>query len=320
MDTIAQLIGSIRAFAGGFVASLVASIVLMLATGQPITPVPPVTHALHAWWPAILVVCILLYALTISSGVALARRQRDANDALPGVHAGARGVALAAARVEGNTFNTGDSVHNDYSQTTYVQGNGAADELRRTRHRPDQAGALMRGLGAYANAGDPDWEHIYDTTGAHRLRPLHPGAHLRRPIRVHMQMRRQPGEPAFGELLLRAWEDQQPVTVDSDTLMRFQEFLGNDLMRDSADDPNMRVTAVIEVEPVIPPRRCVLRVVETGDMIRNLDMAWFALPGGRVRFTNCQDQAAPVWVTIDSDPTRIKLRNEQGRSFGIIRV
>jgi len=302
MDTIAQLIGSIRSSASGIVASLVASIVLMLATGQPIPLVPPVTHALHVWWPAILVVCILLYALTISSGVALTRRQRGENNALPGVRAGNHGVAIAAARVEGNIFNTGDRVHNDYARTTYVQGNGTADELRRTRHRPGEAGALMRGLGTYANAGDPDWEHVYDTTGAHRLRPRHPGAHLRRPIRVHMEMRMRPGEPEFRELLLRAWEDQQPVTIDPDTLMRFREFLGDDLMRDSADDPSMRITTTIQVQPDIPSRRCVLHVVETGDMIRNLNMAWFTLPSGEVRFTNRQDQAAPVWVTIDSNP------------------
>ena len=302
MDTITQFTGPARTLVGGAVASLVATVVFMLATGQPITLAPPVTHTLHVWWPAILVVCVLLYALTIGSGVVLARRQRGEGDGIAGVRASDRGVALAAARIESNTFNTGDRIHNDYSRTTYVQGNGAADELRRARHRPDEAGALMRGLGAYANAGDPDWEHIYDTTGAHRLRPRHPGAHLRRPLRVHMEMRRRPGEPAFDELLLHACEDQQPVTVDPDTLMRFQEFLGTDLMRDSSDDPTMRVTAVIEVGPIIPPQRCILRVVETGDIIRNLDMAWFTLPSGKVRFTNRQDQAAPVWVTIAIAP------------------
>jgi hypothetical protein len=190
MDTVAQFVGSVRAFVGGAVASLVATIVFMLATGQPLGLAPSVTRVLHAWWPAILVVCILLYALTIGIGVALARRRRGSGNALPGARAGDHGVAIAAERVEGNTISISISIdntaHHDYARTTYVQGNGATDELRRARHRPDEAGALMRGLGNYANAGDADWEHIYDTTGAHRLRPRHPGAHIRRPLRIHM--------------------------------------------------------------------------------------------------------------------------------------
>ncbi len=302
MDTVAQLVGSVRAFVGGAVASLVATIVFMLATGQPIGLAPSVTRALHAWWPAILVVCILLYALTIGIGVALARRQRSSGNALPGARAGDHGVAIAAERVVGNTISIDNTAHHDYARTTYVQGNGAADELRRARHRPDEAGALMRGLGNYANAGDADWEHIYDTTGAHRLRPRHPGVHIRRPLRIHMEMRTRPGEPTFPDLLLRAWEDQQPVTIDPNTLTRFQEFLGDDLMRDSADDPRARITTVITVHPSIPPRRCIYRVVETSDTIRNLDMAWFTLPDGRDRFTNRHDQDAPVWVALDIAP------------------
>ncbi len=88
MDTVAQLVGLVRAFVGGAVASLVATIVFMLATGQPINLAPSITRALHAWWPAILVVCILLYALTIGIGVALARRRRGSGNALPGARAG----------------------------------------------------------------------------------------------------------------------------------------------------------------------------------------------------------------------------------------
>jgi len=302
MDTVAQLVGSVRAFVGGTVASLVATVVFMLATGQPITLAPSITRVLHAWWPIVLVVCILLYALTIGLGVALTRRQRGSGDTLPDARAGDRGVAITAERVESNTITIDNTAHHDYSRTTYIQGNGAADELRRARHRPDEAGALMRGLGDYANAGDADWEHIYDTTGAHRLRPRHPGAHIQRPLRVYMEMRTRPGEPTFPDLLLRAWEDQQPVTIDPDSLTHFQEFLGDDLMRDLADDPGARITTVIEVQPSIPPRRCIYRVVETGDTIRNLDMAWFTLPDGRDRFTNRHDQAAPVWVAIDIAP------------------
>ncbi len=302
MDAVAQLVGSVRAFVGGAVASLVATVVFMLATGQPIALAPSVTRALHAWWPVIMVACVFLYALTIGIGVALTRRQRGSGDALSGARAGDQGVAIAAERVEGNTITVDNTAHHDYSRTTYVQGNGAADELRRARHRPDEAGALMRGLGDYANAGDADWEHIYDTTGAHQLRPRHPGAHVRRPLRIHMEMRIPPGEPMSQDLLLRTWEDQQPVTIDPDTLTRFQEFLGDDLMRDSADDPGARIAAVIQVQPSIPPRRCIYRVVETGDTIRNLEMAWFTLPDGRNRFTNRHDQAAPVWVAIDIAP------------------
>jgi len=301
MNTIAQLIGSVRALVGGAIASLVATLIFILATGQPINLAPSVARAFHAWWPILLAVCVLLYTLTIGSGVVLARRH-DPSDALPRAHAGDRGVAIAAERVEGTAITIDNTTHNDYSRTTHVQGNGAADELRRTRHRPHEAGALMRGLGDYANAGDADWEHIYDTTGAHRLHPRHPGAHVRRPLRINMEMRTQAGEPTFRDLLLRAWEDQQPVTIDPDTLIRFREFLGDDLMRDSADDPSARVTTIIEVEPSTPPRRCILRVVETGATILNLNMAWFILPSGGGRFTNRHDQAAPVWVTIDIAP------------------
>jgi len=301
VNLILDVVGSIAALVCGIIGSLIATVLWVIAVGQPVVLSAQMRNVLHEHGLHLALVATAFYALTLASKV-IQRRRADAS---PFANPGGQSSAVAKVRGGGQAGTAQRDVHiNSHNVTgsynTTVNG-GVADELRTKRNRPDEFTGVIKAVADYANAGDRYWRRDFDSSGRYSLTPLTPEAHEKCPLGFEVHTVTQRGQPTMQDMLVQAATDQQPVTLDKELLTRARGFLGSETLHDSAEEPDADITLTVQVRPLVPPTRSTLRIHGTGISISSLNLGLFALPNGRLRLTNRHDQVAPIWVWIDFD-------------------
>lgn len=154
-------------------------------------------------------------------------------------------------------------------------------------------------IGSLLNAGDPYWTRTISSDGSVTLAANSPEAHKIRPLTLRMQTQVfAPDDKPVSERLLHATDHTEGFTLNKGELLGLQTFLGDTLIED-VHDILQHLTVSITPASLGPILNCSLRVKGVGVELPHLKVGLYAVPGGRLRFTNRLDDDAPTIISIN---------------------
>lgn len=173
------------------------------------------------------------------------------------------------------------------------------DKLFQSRDDLRGIQTVAQTIGSLLNAGDPYWTRTISSDGSVTLAANSPEAHKIRPLSLRMQTQvLAPDDKPVSERLLHAAEHTEGFTLNRGELLGLQTFLGDTLIEDLHDILE-HLTVIITPAPLGPILNCALRVKGIGVELPHLKIGLYAVPGGRLRFTNCLDDDAPAIISIE---------------------
>lgn len=301
------LILKVASFIEAVVASVVAVFVGGMMAGQPFSIAPSFRHAIVGHLPIWIVAIV---ALSVVVMVAWYQERKSHGNLLQ------RHTATAGAGATQSPAIAGDNVTVDYQRTAAIaagavqspavlgdnspvtyNNDGVLNNMFIARNNPQEIMPTLQAIDSVLNADDPNWVRTVSSDRRYTLSPRSPEAAERYPMRVETTVELPAGE-TIQDILHRAAETLEPVTIDEAHVKGFRVFLGDKLFQDVTTPGTLTITSA----PLAPPVNCILRVPETGAELTNLELGLYVLPDGRLRLSNKQQINAPIIVTIDFSP------------------
>jgi hypothetical protein len=311
------LILKTASFIEAVVAAVVAVPLVDVLAGQPFPIAPNVRHAVMTYLP------LWIAGLVVLSVVVLVAW--DQEHKTHGDHPRQQ-TATTGPRASQSPAIAGDGASVNYQRTATVEGgavqspaivgdnspviynnDGVLNQIFTARNNPEEIIPTLRAIDSVLNAGDPAWIRRVSSDGSYTLSSRSPEAAARCPMRVETTVQLPDGETML-DVLRRAAETLEPVTINEAHVKGLRVFLGDKLIQDVTTPGAITITSA----PLAPPVNCVLRVPETGAELANLELGLYLLPNGRIRLSNKQHASAPIVVSIDfAAPTQLDAADDE---------